>query len=310
VSAAISVVLVVTAVWLALTNVRTSRADRDGAYRVAVVAFALQLCRWLFEPAHSSEPGTEALRIYMGLAFGLLFAAVVGGAYLGLEPFVRRYWPRALVGWTRLLTGRVRDPVVGRDLLVGTAIGFISPVIASSYQLVPSALGGSVPAGWLPLLTPATGLASVLPLTAFNLNWSLVNGLFGMFILAAIRRAVGSLWVAAALSVLVFALLGDPATTIDFGRPRLLALLCLQTVPMAIVLLRFGLLAAWRARSRKPDGQRRSSRSIRAAPTFAGSLVEAAAIVGVGWWDGGSPAEDPCDRLRGLIRSGWSRWPA
>jgi serine/threonine-protein kinase len=282
VSAAISVVLVVTAVWLALTNVRTSRADRDGTYRVAVVAFTLQVVRWLLEPAHSSEPGTEALRIYMGLAFGLLFAAVVGGAYLGLEPFVRRYWPRALVGWTRLLTGRVRDPVVGRDLLVGTAIGFISPVIASSYQLVPSALGGSVPAGWLPLLTPATGLASVLPLTAFNLNWSLVNGLFGMFILAAIRRAVGSLWVAAALSVLVFALLGDPATTIDFGRPRLLALLCLQTVPMAIVLLRFGLLAGVACAL---SGNLMGNAIFTLDPSrayFAGSLVEAAAIVGVG----------------------------
>jgi predicted Ser/Thr protein kinase len=282
VSAAISVVLVVTAVWLALTNVRTSRADRDGAYRVAVVAFTLQVVRWLLEPAHSSEPGTEALRIYMGLAFGLLFAAVVGGAYLGLEPFVRRYWPRALVGWTRLLTGRVRDPVVGRDLLVGTAIGFISPVIASSYQLVPSALGGSVPAGWLPLLTPATGLASVLPLTAFNVNWSLVNGLFGMFILAAIRRAVGSLWVAAALSVLVFALLGDPATTIDFGRPRLLALLCLQTVPMVIVLLRFGLLAGVACAL---SGNLMGNAIFTLDPSrayFAGSLVEAAAIVGVG----------------------------
>jgi len=90
VSAAISVVLVVTAVWLALTNVRTSRADRDGAYRVAVVAFTLQVVRWLLEPAHSSEPGTEALRIYMGLAFGLLFAAVVGGAIASVGTSDRR----------------------------------------------------------------------------------------------------------------------------------------------------------------------------------------------------------------------------
>ena len=78
---------------------------------------------------------------------------------------------------------------------------------------------------------------------AFNMNWSLINGLYGMFILAAMRRAVRSLWLAVPLSVLVFALLGDPATTIDFGQPRLLGLLLLQTAPMALVLLRFGLLA-------------------------------------------------------------------
>ena len=106
VSAAISVALVLTAVWLAVTNVLGSRADREGAYRVAVLAFLLHVVRWVLDPSHSSEPATEALRLYMGLAFGLLFAFIVGGAYLGLEPFVRRHWPRALVGWTRLLTGR------------------------------------------------------------------------------------------------------------------------------------------------------------------------------------------------------------
>ena len=242
-SAAISAGLVLTAVWLAVTNVLGSRADRVGAYRVAVLAFLLQVVRWVLEPSHSSEPATEAFRLYMGLAFGLLFAFVVGGAYLGLEPFVRRHWPRALVGWTRLLTGRFRDPVVGRDLLVGTTIGLLGPVIASSYQLVPYALGWPVPAGWLRSLAPAAGLASVLPLVPFNVNWSLVNALYGMFIMAAMLRAVRSLWIAVPLSVLVFALLGDPSTTIDFGQPRLFALLFLQTLPMAVVLLRYGLLA-------------------------------------------------------------------
>ena len=282
VSAAISVGLVLVAVWLAVTNVLASRADREGAYRVAVLAFLLQVVRWVLEPSHSSEPATEAFRLYMGLAFGLLFAFIVGGAYLGLEPFVRRNWPRALVGWTRLLTGRLRDPVVGRDLLVGTTIGLLGPVIASSYQLVPHILGWPVPAGWLPSLVPAAGLASAMPLVPFNVNWSLVNGLYGMFIMAAMLRAVRSLWIAAPLSVVVFALLGDPNTTIDFGQPHLLALLFLQTLPMAVVLLRYGLLAGVAAAL---AGNFISNAVFTFDPGrayFAGSVVQAGLIIVVG----------------------------
>ena len=30
---------------------------------------------------------------------------------------MRRRWPRALVTWTRVLAGRISDPLVGRDVL-------------------------------------------------------------------------------------------------------------------------------------------------------------------------------------------------
>ena len=46
--------------------------------------------------------------------------------YLALEPFVRRSWPTMLVGWSRALSGRVPDPVVGRDLIVGVVAGLVS----------------------------------------------------------------------------------------------------------------------------------------------------------------------------------------
>jgi hypothetical protein len=42
---------------------------------------------------------------------------------LALEPLVRRHWPQVLVSWTNLLTGRGTDPVVGRDVLIGVALG-------------------------------------------------------------------------------------------------------------------------------------------------------------------------------------------
>jgi hypothetical protein len=42
---------------------------------------------------------------------------------LALEPVVRRRWPWRITGWNRLLDGRLRDPMVGRDLLIGLAFG-------------------------------------------------------------------------------------------------------------------------------------------------------------------------------------------
>ena len=42
---------------------------------------------------------------------------------MSLEPRVRRLWPTTLISWARLLSGRARDPMVGRDLLIGVAAG-------------------------------------------------------------------------------------------------------------------------------------------------------------------------------------------
>ena len=56
-----------------------------------------------------------------GLA--LLWGGFTWLIYIGLEPYVRRVWPRTLISWTRLLSGQVRDPLVGRDVLIGMLVG-------------------------------------------------------------------------------------------------------------------------------------------------------------------------------------------
>jgi serine/threonine-protein kinase len=48
---------------------------------------------------------------------------------VALEPFVRRRWPHAIISWSRLLTGELRDPLVGRDLLWGVLLGVLWSVI-------------------------------------------------------------------------------------------------------------------------------------------------------------------------------------
>ena len=43
--------------------------------------------------------------------------------YLAVEPFVRRRWPQTIVSWSRILGGKLRDPLVGGDILIGVAFG-------------------------------------------------------------------------------------------------------------------------------------------------------------------------------------------
>jgi serine/threonine-protein kinase len=242
-SAGLSALLVLATVWLAIANVREDRADRDGAFRVGTWAFGIYMLRWLFFPAHQGDPAAESVRLFDALGYGLLFGVVLGGAYLGLEPFVRRHWPHALVGWTRLLAGRWRDPLVGRDVLLGLCAGLAGAMVTYTYAVAPGWLGRPAPSGWLLSLAPAEGLAMAVSGVLFNVNWSLLNGLLAMFIVAVIRRWIRPGWAVAALAMVAFATLGDPETHIAFGTPGLFATLGLMTLPGIVVLFRYGLLA-------------------------------------------------------------------
>jgi hypothetical protein len=42
--------------------------------------------------------------------------------YLALEPFARRLYPHMLTSWSRGISGRYWDPLLGRDILIGTAV--------------------------------------------------------------------------------------------------------------------------------------------------------------------------------------------
>jgi hypothetical protein len=47
---------------------------------------------------------------------------IVWFLYMALEPYLRRIWPRVMVSWARLVSGRLRDPMIGRDILVAFAL--------------------------------------------------------------------------------------------------------------------------------------------------------------------------------------------
>jgi hypothetical protein len=106
------------ALFLAVRNLRLGRGDRKGAYRIAAFVFAARMLHWTLGGDHVAYPdllGPLVTAFSGATALGLVTWIV----YVACEPYVRRLWPEALVSWTRLLAGRFRDPLVGRDVLVG-----------------------------------------------------------------------------------------------------------------------------------------------------------------------------------------------
>ena len=58
----------------------------------------------------------------------------------------RRYWPDGLLGWTRLLQGRVLDARVARDILIGLAAGAAMQVVIDLREPMQQLAGVHVPA--------------------------------------------------------------------------------------------------------------------------------------------------------------------
>jgi len=133
--------LAIVTILLAWRNLRTRRGDRSGALRVAIVVFCIESGSALLDADHRAAFGHEAHIVIATLRIALFWAAAFFFLYIALEPYVRRRWPERLIGWSRLLAGNVRDPLVGRDLLIGIAAGLAHVTLANSANWLPSRLG-------------------------------------------------------------------------------------------------------------------------------------------------------------------------
>ncbi len=126
--------------WLAWRHFQSGRGDRRGATRLGLFVFACQLASWLLGAHHAWSLG-EYIALTKALGSALFQAMFYWVAYLALEPFLRRYWPEGLISWTRLLAGSWRDPLVGRDVLVGCFFASVYAVTQGVFDLVSRWLG-------------------------------------------------------------------------------------------------------------------------------------------------------------------------
>jgi hypothetical protein len=166
-------------------------------------------------------------------------------AYVAIEPYVRRLWPDMLVGWARLVSGRVRDPLVGRDVVIGGVAGLaLCLVTVLAYK-------GAIALGWLAprefpdtwALAPlgsmgvmAYGVVWSASVSVLNPLWTLVWVLLVHF---AVRQRTLAAIIAWGLSTALAALTAtEPGTLL----PTLIEQ-GLGNAVLLFILLRWGLLA-------------------------------------------------------------------
>jgi hypothetical protein len=185
---AVLVLLLVAAVQ-ARANLRSGRADRRGAFRLGTFFFVLVMISWVFGD-HVREIGTERTRLFLNVGLSLFIGGAMYVIYLALEPHVRRSWPTLLVGWTRVLQGRVRDATIGRDLLVATALGVVYAGVTIGLHHLSFLNGGVAPRPYQPDIAALAGLRHWVLSTTTALNSGVQNGLLNMLALILIRELV------------------------------------------------------------------------------------------------------------------------
>jgi len=127
-----SIVLFIGGGILARRNLRLGYGDTRGGRRLAIWIASGGILWPVLRAHHVPLVVDEWIFLLMATGWALVWTAFAWLIYISLEPYVRRWWPHTLISWARLLSGRVRDPLVGRDILAGllAGIGLVALLIA------------------------------------------------------------------------------------------------------------------------------------------------------------------------------------
>jgi serine/threonine-protein kinase len=223
---------------LARRNLRLNRGDQIGAFRLALVLCLMHVVAGVLT-AHLTFDAFPTVRtVGLLIGRGLLLGMVVYTIYMALEPDVRRRWPETLIAWSRVLSGRLSDPLVGRDVLLGILVGIAHRLLSQLAQRAPAWLGGP-PAVSIPFQgfdgSLVRTIAAILDVSAVAvlLATSLLLVFFLLFLV--LRRRAVAIGAFAALLVLSAVAQGGWSLALLF----LLAGIGLQTLAVT----RLGLLA-------------------------------------------------------------------
>jgi Protein kinase domain len=189
-------------IWLAYRNYSRGKGDRRGAWKLAGIIFLIEIVLFL-SAAHLKFSGDSLFLVLLAVSTGLFMSGFMWVLYLALEPYVRSKWPQTIVSWSRLLAGKLRDPLVGRDILYGTVLGLAWVLVFNVGYLFDMGAGDRPQ---LPQTEILEGVRAAFSIWLGNIVGAILGVLSFFFVLVFLRALVRNRWLAAVLFVLVFAL--------------------------------------------------------------------------------------------------------
>jgi hypothetical protein len=186
--------------FFAWRNLSRGRGDRQGAWRLACSVFIVQIAVFLCR-AHFSAASDDFLLIVMAVSTALFGSGVMWLLYIALEPYVRRNWPQTIITWTRLMAGRIRDPLVGRDVMAGVLMGMAWTVVYK-VGLFLRMRWGQQPE--FPVTEFLLGLREAIALWLGFAVSSILATLTFFLLLVLLRVVVRNRWLAALLFVAIY----------------------------------------------------------------------------------------------------------
>jgi len=117
------------ALFLVHRNLTLGRGDRRGAFRLGLFILSASSLGWLLGADHVPALSDELRLIANGAGQATFLAAMCWLLYIAIEPLVRRLWPDMLISWSRFVSGRFADPLVGRDILIGGLFGIFGTML-------------------------------------------------------------------------------------------------------------------------------------------------------------------------------------
>jgi hypothetical protein len=219
---------------LARHNLTTHRSDQRGAVRLAYFMLWVGMLRYTVTMHHVADLH-ELTNLIRALERSLFLAAGTWILYLALEPYIRARWPQTLISWTRILAGKLRDPLVGKHILVGALFGMVYPLVGKTWNLWEAHLGN-----WPELmdLDNLMGAGGLIGHFLEHLIEGLQFGLACFFLIFLLRLILRRSWLAG----LAFVAILTAGQSLGSHYPQLdVAYFALAYAFTFLILLRFGL---------------------------------------------------------------------